>query len=436
MNKNLFIVIFVALFSVFISLNRAMAQPSVTGVSGNLAHKDTITISGAGFGSKSPAAPLMWDDCEDSTVDSDSAVTDSGWVDVWPYTDSTAPTEVARTRYRTAGTFRGVDGPHDKSTKYLAGCHYQESPYNWTNTEADTLAGYPGYNERTCQDGHVEGQGGCSSGVESTYRAVMVTADSGAANVDTWTVFFYYRLDPDWGTDHQDNVNHKWNVFQTGGAAYTGTPATYQSFEGSHSPGNQSGDTCRISQGNNSGCGDNASTINAKNPRLDWVHVEVRVGTGTNNAQRRVFFDATEVFDGGDISSCPDNWLVDTRSFTIGGYYRRATGTRQGNWSYRGGVDNYRYFDDMYVDTTWSRVMLANNADYSLATIVEPQIPSAWGEDAITCQVNLGRLSASGRVYLFVFDADNEHNDQGYPVDVGGESSVVPTPPDSLRVTE
>jgi hypothetical protein len=37
--------------------------------------------------------------------------------------------------------------------------------------------------------------------------------------------------------------------------------------------------------------------------------------------------------------------------------------------------------------------MLANASDYDLATLIEPQIPSAWSDTSITVTMNLGRLA-------------------------------------------
>ena len=54
------------------------AEPMISSVSGAGNHGNSITIIGSGFGTKSPAAPLLWDDCEDKTVNSTSAVSSEG----------------------------------------------------------------------------------------------------------------------------------------------------------------------------------------------------------------------------------------------------------------------------------------------------------------------------------------------------------------------
>lgn len=46
----------------------ALAAPSVSGTSGTASSGQTLTISGNGFGSKSTAAPLLWDDFEAGTA--------------------------------------------------------------------------------------------------------------------------------------------------------------------------------------------------------------------------------------------------------------------------------------------------------------------------------------------------------------------------------
>jgi hypothetical protein len=99
------------------------------------------------------------------------------------------------------------------------------------------------------------------------------------------------------------------------------------------------------------------------------------------------------------------------------------------------GVNSFRYFAGVYMDTTHSRVMLGDNQDYNSCTKMEPQIPTAWTEDSITVSVNLGNFPNSGTAYLFVFDSDNICNAQGYPVTIGGGgTNDPPAPPTGLRI--
>jgi hypothetical protein len=118
-------------------------------------------------------------------------------------------------------------------------------------------------------------------------------------------------------------------------------------------------------------------------------------------------------------------------TISIGGYWRKTSAED-------GDVNAYQYFDDIYMDTTFSRVMLANNSNYDNATIIEPQIPSAWSSNSITFTANLGKFQDQGTAYLFVFDSNNTRNATGFPVTIGEGSgdSTAPVQPTGLRIIE
>ncbi len=115
---------------------------------------------------------------------------------------------------------------------------------------------------------------------------------------------------------------------------------------------------------------------------------------------------------------------------SIGGYWRKTT---------EGGnpTDNsaYHHFDDVYIDSTLSRIILGDNSKYSQCTITEPQIPkNVWNDTTVEIEVNLGKFSASENpiknAFLFIFDADNNCNcgeipaqNAGYPITLIDNSS-------------
>ena len=78
---------------------------------------------------------------------------------------------------------------------------------------------------------------------------------------------------------------------------------------------------------------------------------------------------------------------------------------------------------DWYKNSDVANITGAGFSPYNNATIIEPQIPSAWCNSSITVKVNLGAFTGS-TAYLFVFDSDNNRNATGYPVAIGG--GVVP----------
>lgn len=115
-----------------------------------------------------------------------------------------------------------------------------------------------------------------------------------------------------------------------------------------------------------------------------------------------------------------DGYGGSQRSEAIGGYARCY-----------GNSSNWRYFADLYMDTSRARVVLANNADYNQATVFEPQVPSAWSASRIDVTTNLGRISSGAQGYLFVFDENGVRNSVGYPL-AGG--APAPNPPSAVVV--
>jgi len=397
--KKIVLVFLVAVITLG-GLGGSVSAQTISGINvSSITHGDSITVSGGEFGVKNPAAPLIWDDCETATVEDYDAVTGSGtsavrndggigWDYAGPnYNSANYPPYPTWARISYQNTlYRDVLAPHNYSNKYLAGTHY---------TYPDNYPQYIG-------------------GTHESFSGVSFTVDSGFY-YDDWFAIWYYRIHPDWISPCPPNNNHKFCVSNTGPDAYS-EPGEF-SYDAVNSPAPCSPDENPVAiRTHNGGCGETGEYT--ANPRLGWVHYERKQSTTVEGGFRNVF-----------INNVESNYVTDCgvwqqpRSFTLGGYYRWApdlgdTSTYTGR---SGGTvenpENYatRYFDDIYVDTTLSRVMLGNNQSYSEATIVEPQIPSAWSNNSINVTVNLGKLNGS-TAYLFVFDADNNHNEFGYPI--------------------
>jgi hypothetical protein len=102
-----------------------------------------------------------------------------------------------------------------------------------------------------------------------------------------------------------------------------------------------------------------------------------------------------------------DRYSSTQRSEGIGGFARRQN---QSN--------NWRYFADIYLDYSRARVVMANNANLAQATVIEPQIPSAWSDGSITATDNLGRFVAGETAYLIVFNSSGLRNADGFGITV------------------
>ena len=379
----LFILIPVFLFS---------QNPDPTTIAGSQEHDGSGSVSGQYFGTKSPAAPLIWDDCEGKTVDNDAAVISSGWSDPWPIVVSSP--DSTKIRYRTNG-FRSMDQAHSNSLRFLSGCHYQDADNN------------PQY---------------IGTGAEG-FRAVMVTIDAGVGQTpNRWYTRFYYKVDDLWNRQEMTLNNHKITIFQEGGAGYTGgfQYTVYENGAAGQSPGVSSLHDNELEPSSNE----------FNNARLKWVIWEETLNTG--DSDRNVYIDNTDV---GFSTSYPQ---ATARSFTMGGYYRRVTdgGSILNTADYRGGWEgdqdtNWRYFDDAYVDTTWSRVMVGNASTWDACTILEPQICTSWSSTLIEFTVNLGNLPTNK--YLYVVNSDNEVNANGLPFESTG--SINKLAPGNSKIT-
>lgn len=90
---------------------------------------------------------------------------------------------------------------------------------------------------------------------------------------------------------------------------------------------------------------------------------------------------------------------------------------------------NDRYWaTDVYLDTTWARVMIGDAPTLSESTHLEIQIPIAWSASAITVVLNMRTFPADRRPYLFVIDQNNNAS-QGYALGV-----PYPKPPEPVVV--
>ncbi len=68
----------------------------------------------------------------------------------------------------------------------------------------------------------------------------------------------------------------------------------------------------------------------------------------------------------------------------------------------QGGENVEIYIDDVYIDNTWSRVVLGNHPNYSECTNLEMQLPSAWADGSISITINTGVIQAGEAAWLFV----------------------------------
>lgn len=349
------------------------ANPVITQVNGTFDHKGSVTIQGSGFGTKPSAAPLIWDDATASDVH-------QIWNGAWP--DQLGSYNMA---YR--GPMRGVNPPHSHDSRLLSGAHA-------ANTGAN--AGYDVMVFKTTS--------------LPTFPCYLYTS-------------WYQRADSSWvfGGDN----NFKTFDYSEGDGPYSAH--SWYAVYGPPHPGSTS-DSAQWVLETGTGLleidanGHNAWWGSAVNPMSGrWSKVEMSVKlTDQNNGYISIVENGREVVH---YVGRTDNYSGNRRTISIGGYARM-----------QGQPTNWRYYDDIYVDTTLARIVLADKPTLADASIIENQIPVSWQDGSVTFTVNLGHFSQGQTAYLFAFDASGNSNAVGFPVFAGGAAAATPNAPSSVSV--
>ncbi len=361
----------IRLSCVLVFLNQiAVGAPVVSQVSGVIEHGSAITILGSGFGRKPIARPLVWDDT------SGSRLLDK-WDGAWPDNDPKYNTD-----YRPMQ--RGISLPHHHTTRYIAGAHGLDAGANG------------GYNVMI-------------------FKNVTISDQFPAYLYLSW----YQRADDRWvfGGDNNFKVfdySRCCTPYYSQGNWYLG-----------YGPPNPSSVASGVQWGlNDAGIAvadqslmnpDMNGHDNWWNPAVNpmsghWSKVEIETKlTDKNDGFIRVSENSRVVLN---YVGPTDKYPGKNRTIGIG-VYARMTGQ----------PNNWRYYADAYVDTSLARVVLADNADLSKATIIETQIPAKWSDDSVTATINLGEFVAGDRAYVFVFDPSGTHNSVGTLVIAGRASA-------------
>jgi hypothetical protein len=264
---------------------------------------------------------------------------------------------------------------------------------------------------------------------------------------DTWEsnklfAMYYYRVSPTYSVETSTSTDNFKEVSANGGdgSYLSGTDAYMDYCNGEGTPGgagrgNPSDFRGALSEGGYESCSTENVVIHT-NPMDRWIHVEALWDTvgyrfeGSDNQSDTW----SPRYRGGHKINAADGTAPS--SISIGGFIR---------WPRASATGNYRYWAALYLDNTYSRVMLGNAANWDNCYIREPQIPSAWNTQSISVRGNLGAFTGN-TAYLYVFDANNNHNATGYPVTIGGggagttttttPDTTPPAPPTGLSVDE
>ena len=397
----------------------AISAPSISGVAGTLDHGETITISGADFGTKSPAKPLVWDDCEHAS-DGDNVTTSH---------PGNAASRV---------TYSDIEPPLTLDADWEM--KYRDTPYA-PEGESGPLTAQPAPHANSSTSasfGHQDGIGGDGNDGANGWLSIPNTNGSGNYESD-WSIFYYYRLVDDWPSCGSSN-NNKFFVLNFGGLGVWGGN-NYMYWDYNKRVPCSSADYVRVTpQTTNATIEDNDSpratsmpdtvpvwskrlTINANTETPEpigvWQKYEVKVSD--DDGHIGFWVDGVDAYTAsGDV-----NWLTSRNnepgimSISIGGYYFRSNSPNEEH------DDAHRLIDDVYVDDTLSIVILGNASTYSSCTVREPQPQTAHSATEIILTLNQGAIADDSTGYLYVRD-ENGALSFGYPVVIGTATDDTP----------
>jgi len=151
-------------------------------------------------------------------------------------------------------------------------------------------------------------------------------------------------------------------------------------------------------------------------PTPAWYHWQIELlnnDIGSANGEYRVWRNGSLLAEAYnlEIRLPGDNHF---NCFWLGRYLGNHGGT----------LSNTLFYDEVYLDDSWARVEIGNEATWSACTHRETQIPSAWSDGSVTITVNQGTFTDGAGAYLYVTDSAGVVNAAGYPVTIG---QVTPT---------
>lgn len=159
-------------------------------------------------------------------------------------------------------------------------------------------------------------------------------------------------------------------------------------------------------------------TVHNNNEKT-WVNITIQYKTSDIDIANGYIKTCISRTDGTSIYSKENqNLLVRTT-----GYTQDINSIALGYLLEVGGTEAYTYWDDIYIDNSWARVEIGDNATYSNCTHREIQPALTWSDTGITGTFNQGSFNAGDTVYVFVVD-ENGIASAGYAVVLGSEPAV------------
>ncbi|MDR7307697.1 hypothetical protein [Rhodoferax saidenbachensis] len=354
------------------SASAPLSAPSISAVTGTLLHQQTITVQGSHFGSKPQAAPLRFEDFDTRST-------------------GTAPASFGYTNYGGFGGSTTVDGTeaygNGKSLKHQS--HF--------------------------------GAVSSSGVVEESFPHIATTGFSATE------LYLSYRLK--FRTNGGRIVQLKFNrsgmevAGANGSPCYGGKPKYYSSYYPDGPSVNRYSTDKRL-------VGVQGGIVRSDGS-LDegWVGEDAGMGSGTVLAlEEDTWVQVEEYYRLNDIGQTNGEhitWVNGNLQIDRHALQPRTSAAQVLNCSYLAvGMDYWInpsstdgvsvWYDDHYLDTSRARLVLANAATWSAATLRNPQVATQWQDGSISATLQRGGFSA-GPAWLYVVRADGSTS-TGWPV--------------------
>lgn len=354
----------------------AWAVPSVSSIAGVVEANGQVTISGAGFGSKATAGPLVFDNFESGQNNqgiSGNAPTvrniSSGWT--WGRYGSGANVPHYSNQIVRPNSSRSSRHVFGGSSYNVSLEIIRETP----NTGDEIYFSFWRYHNRT------------SSAWSRNVKPWIVWGNADGTRPTAYT---------GWGNPSNGDGEYRNAVIDTGGTSNT--------LWGGPEMSTVAGQWVRIE-----GYLKQSSPTNADGAFQIWVHQ-----TSTPS-----------------ITLAQSSTAYRTRSST--NYWR------QWHFGSYNATDDPStstadiYLDDLYFDRTRARVEIGNASRWSDCSRRELQVPVSWSNNNIAFTVTPGAFTSGTQAYLYVVDAQGVTNEQGYPITLG-QGSPAPETPQNVTV--
>lgn len=354
------------------------SAPVVSGISGTVADGQQLRITGSGFGQKSPAKPFLWAPFENSIAPS-------------PLGRKTAWDTVEDTFYAAGEGYAGTGALKGGASGYANG------GIVWTAGVNTTGFGFA-WNDYS----------------QKMYLFRREKRNFNIDNTMNWKALRLWSANQTYPNWYIATSNGSWNC--EGIAEINSYP--YGSYGDSVSLSRPTPGIVAARQGNGAWRTDQyivQANSSASSADGLWEHYVLGYGLAARIPFRDYMTHNFKIKDSSASGSAamvmafPAHGVLDT------GYNPPA------GWMI--------WYDDIYLDNTWARVMVGNAPKLADSTYVSIQIPSSWSDAEVGVTLNLRGIPDGEPRYLFVIDSNNSES-TGYLISDG----TAPLPPSNVVV--